>query len=124
MSGRFLGQLLLLIIMLNHAVMACDTLVVHMPDHNHSFISLTDNHSLPELMRHAAVPGFEPVPGSVDAQSNEHLNEQHSEHAHVTCYISFLYGIELLNFTNSVIASSTPALNLISYSPPVPPPNA
>lgn len=128
MTGRTSGLLLLLLIMLNHAVMACDALVVHMPDHDHSFISLTDSHNLPEISRRVAEPGVEPATESatqsVTVQSNEHLNEQHSEHAHVTCYISFFYGIELLNFTNSVVTSSTPALNPISYSPPVPPPNA
>jgi len=46
MLGQSLGKVLLLLIMLNHAVMACDALVVHMPDHDHSYTSLTDSNSL------------------------------------------------------------------------------
>ena len=33
MLGRTSGLLLLLLIMLNHTVMACDALVMHLPDH-------------------------------------------------------------------------------------------
>mgnify|MGYP003634089797 CR=1 FL=1 len=84
MLGQSLGKVLLLLIMLNHAVMACDALVVHMPDHDHSYTSLSDSHSLSEFTRHATEPGFEPLTEPASFQSNEHLTEQHSEHAHVT----------------------------------------
>lgn len=103
MSGRTSGLLLLLLIMLNHAVMACDALVMHMPDHDHAYTSLTDNHHVASNVTDDA--------------------EDHTEHAHVTCYISFFNGIELLNFSDSAIVSASRGVDLISYSPPVPPPN-
>lgn len=119
MSGRTSGLLLLLLIMLNHAVMACDALVVHMPDHDHAFTSFTDNHNntngVADLTKHTSEYANE--------RNTEHNTDQHSEHAHVTCYISFFQGIELLNFTDSAIISTNRSLNLISYRPPVPPPN-
>ncbi|SNY43705.1 hypothetical protein SAMN06297280_0630 [Arsukibacterium tuosuense] len=127
MSGRTSGVLLLLLIMLNHAVMACDALVVHMPEHDHSITRPTANHLTPggaDCTHHVSMSDTEPASAQSSEHSPEHSPEQHSEHAHVTCYISFFFGIELLNFTNSVIASINPMLNLISYSPPVPPPNA
>lgn len=103
MLGRSFSVLLLLLIMLNHAVVACDALVIHLPEHDHALTSLTDTHS-----------------DSSIADSAEH----HSEHAHVTCHIAFFYGIELLNFSETVIVSSPCQCNVISYTPPVPPPNA
>jgi hypothetical protein len=101
--GKALGVIFLLLIMLNHAVMACDGLVIHLPEHAHAYTSLSDNHS-----------------------SNNSVvddTELHTEHAHVACYIAFFHGIELLNFSNSAIASASRRANFISYSPPVPPPN-
>lgn len=102
MSGRILSSLLLLLIMMNHAVMACDALVIHLPEHDHVFTSLTDNHS------------------NIEIDDTEHP----TKHTHVTCHIAFFYGIELLNFSDSVIDSVSQNVNFISYSPPVPPPNA
>ena len=103
MLGRSLSVLLLLLIMLNHAVMACDALVVHMPEHDHSLTSLIDSHGESSVTDNA---------------------EYHNEHAHVTCHIAFFYGIELLNFGETAIVTSPCQFNVISYSPPVPPPNA
>ncbi|WP_372625211.1 cobalt transporter [Arsukibacterium sp.] len=105
MLNRSLNVLLLLLIMLNHAVIACDSLVIHLPEHNHSFTALYESHT--------------PSNDSLSADDSE----QHSEHAHVSCHIAFFYGIELLNFDETVIISSPSHFNIISYSPPVPPPN-
>lgn len=108
MLRKTIGLIILLLIMLNHAVVACDAMVVHMPDHAHAYTSLTDTH-----------PN--------DIQNNEHSStsdaEQHSAHAHVSCHIAFFHGVELLNFNSSAISCANPSCQTISYSPPVPPPN-
>jgi hypothetical protein len=101
--GNALGVVFLLLIMLNHAVMACDGLVIHLPEHAQAYTSLSDNHSS----------------NSSVVDDTEHQ----TEHAHVACYIAFFHGIELLNFSNSAIVSASHRVNFISYSPPVPPPN-
>ena len=101
MLARTLGFIMLLLIMLNHAVIACDSLVIHLPEHNHAFSSPLEHHSSNELD---------------DA-------EHHTEHAHVTCHIAFFCGIDLLNFNDTAISRNKDRLILISYSPPVPPPN-
>jgi len=102
MLGRSLGFLLLLLTMLNHAVMACDSMVMHLPEHGHAFSIPVEHHSNVDVV-----------------DDSEHLNE----HAHVACHIAFFCGIELLNFINKANCNTTNRLNLISYSPPVPPPN-
>ncbi len=98
--------------MLNHAVLACDALVVHLPDHDHAYTSLTDMHSLAGN-----------VSDSTEQLSENHT-EQHNEHAHVTCYIAFFYGIDLLNFRDGAIAAANTDISPISHRPPVPPPNS
>ncbi|MDP5144459.1 hypothetical protein [Rheinheimera baltica] len=102
MLRKTLGLLILLAVMLNHAVVACDAMVMHLPDHDHAYTSLNDNHS-----------------NSI-ADNADH----HSEHAHVTCHIAFFHGIDLLNFSDSAIIDASQAIRPISYRPPVPPPNS
>lgn len=116
MLGRTSGLLLLLLIMLNHAVMACDALVMHLPDHAHAYTDLQHEHCHSDTL-------FDVSSEQVTAHNSEHDADEHSNHAHVTCYIAFFQGMELLNFRDSVIAATQPGLNLISYRPPVPPPN-
>ncbi|PKM21219.1 MAG: cobalt transporter [Gammaproteobacteria bacterium HGW-Gammaproteobacteria-15] len=107
MLRKTIGLIILLAIMLNHAVVACDAMVVHLPDHTHSYTSQTDTHTGNNL------------------SDNSHSDEadQHSPHAHVSCHIAFLHGVELLNFSSAAITGSHPSCQTISYSPPVPPPN-
>lgn len=120
MLGRTSGLLLLLLIMLNHAVMACDALVMHLPDHAHAYTDLQHEHCHSDTLFDVS---SEQVTAHNVAHNSEHDTDEHSNHAHVTCYIAFFQGMEVLNFRDSVIAATQPGLNLISYRPPVPPPN-
>lgn len=98
-----LGLIILLVIMLNHAVVACDAMVMHMPDHDHAYTSLTDTHT---------------------GDSSTDDAEPHSPHAHVSCHIAFFHGIDLLHSSNSAVSSRCGPALPVSYAPPVPPPNA
>ncbi|QBL09537.1 cobalt transporter [Rheinheimera sp. D18] len=108
MLRKTIGLVILLIIMLNHAVVACDAMIIHMPDHAHAYASLTDTHLN-------------------QVHNNDHSSkddaDQHSAHAHVSCHIAFFNGVELLNFNSSAISCANLSCQTISYSPPVPPPN-
>lgn len=107
MLRRTIGLIILLAIMLNHAVVACDAMVVHLPDHAHTYTSQTDVHTSNDF-------------------SNTNLSDdadQHSPHAHVSCHIAFFQGVELLNFNSVAIRATHRSCQTISYSPPVPPPN-
>ncbi|NRQ43847.1 cobalt transporter [Rheinheimera sp. YQF-2] len=100
---------ILLAVMLNHAVMACDALVVHIPEHEHTYTSyIYDAHTA--TPQHAS---------NADSNADEH----HSAHAHVTCAISYIHSVNLtaVGATRSLAPQST--LFAVSYSPPVPPPN-
>lgn len=112
MLRKTIGLIILLAIMLNHAVVACDAMVVHLPDHTHSYTSLTDTHTDSKL-------------SNTNHSDNSHSDDtdQHSPHAHVSCHIAFLHGVELLNFSSAAITGTNRSCQTISYSPPVPPPN-
>lgn len=114
------GLVLLLLIMLNHAVMACDALVMHMPDHDHVYTNLIDSHPASSSTNHL----IEQQNEQSAEHNTAHNSEQHSEHAHVSCHIAFFHGLELLNISDGAIVSAKANINLISYRPPVPPPNA
>ncbi|WP_241698070.1 cobalt transporter [Rheinheimera pleomorphica] len=106
------GLILLLLIMLNHAVLACDAMVMHLPDHHHSYTSSSHSH--------------EPTTASAShadttAQDDEH---NHLHHAHVSCHIAYYYRFDAAPANTSAIAAITPSFNAISYQPAVPPPNA
>ena len=112
MLRKTIGLIILLAIMLNHAVVACDAMVVHLPDHAHAYTSLNDTHTYSTI-------------SNANHHDNSHSDEAetHSPHAHVSCHIAFFQGIELLNFSSAAITGTNRSCQTISYSPPVPPPN-
>ncbi|MEH8019286.1 cobalt transporter [Rheinheimera muenzenbergensis] len=106
---------ILLTVMLNHAVMACDALVVHMPEHEHSYTSyIYDAHAA------SSQHSTQTADSDADADADEH----HSAHAHVTCAISYIHNVKPIAVGASRSLALQPALSPLSYSPPVPPPNA
>lgn len=102
MFRQTLGAVILLVIMLNHAVAACDSMVMHMPDHDHAYTSLSDIHT-----------------GNDDNTDSS----PHSPHAHVSCHIAFFHGIELLHGNARALDKLAADALPVSYAPPVPPPN-
>lgn len=102
---------ILLTVMLNHAVMACDALVVHMPEHEHSYTSyIYESHTA----------SSEHLLTTTDSTADEH----HSAHAHVTCAISYIHSVNLFVAGTAPHRLTQPSVLALSYSPPVPPPNA
>ena len=109
---RISGLILLLLIMLNHTVLACDAMVMHLPDHHHSYTSSSHCHE----------PTAEPASyPDTTAQDDEH---NHLHHAHVSCHIAYYHRYDAARPNTTAIAAITPSFNAISYQPPVPPPNA
>lgn len=102
---------ILLAVMLNHAVMACDALVVHVPEHEHTYTSyIYDTHATTTTQQSA---------DNTDSSADEH----HSAHAHVTCAISYIHSVNLTAVGAARSLAPQSALFPLSYSPPVPPPN-
>ena len=101
---------ILLTVMLNHAVMACDALVVHMPDHEHAYTSYIYESHTASSEHHLT---------TADSTTDEH----HSAHAHVTCAISYIHSVNLLSAGTTPRIAPQPTVLAVSYSPPVPPPN-
>jgi hypothetical protein len=102
MFRQTLGAIILLVIMLNHAVAACDAMIMHMPDHDHAYTSLSDTHT--------------------DSDNNAD-SQHHSPHAHVSCHIAFFNGIDLLHGNDCAVDTLAAIALPVSYAPPVPPPN-
>ena len=102
---------ILLAVMLNHAVMACDALVVHLPEHEHIYTSyIYDTHATTITQQSA---------DNADSNTDEH----HSAHAHVTCAISYIHSVNLTAVGVARSLAPPSSLFAVSYSPPVPPPN-
>lgn len=101
---------ILLTVMLNHAVMACDALVVHMPEHEHAYTSYINT---------AHTASSEHSKATTDSDADDH----HSAHAHVTCAISYIHSVNLLSAGTTPRIAPQPEVLTLSYSPPVPPPN-
>lgn len=110
MWSSLIRLFILLTVMLNHAVMACDALVVHMPEHEHAYTSyIYDTHSA----------NSEHSTTNSDSEADEHQ----SAHAHVTCAISHIHCVNMTVVGTIRSLAQQPALFAQSYSPPVPPPN-
>lgn len=109
---RTSGLILLLVIMLNHAVLACDAMVIHLPEHDHSYTSVSHCNS--------TSANTEVQQGVTDTEESH----SHTQHAHVSCHIAYqnLHHVTAVNCT--AVAPPTPGANCIHYQPPVPPPNA
>ncbi|RRJ21344.1 cobalt transporter [Rheinheimera mesophila] len=113
-----LRLLLLLLIMLNHAVSACDSVVMHLPDEDHPFVVLDNStHADFPLHQHANTKGSSQEVGP------EQTDDHHPSHAHVACYIAEAYSVSADPVVHKASALAQYALITTSYSPAVPPPN-
>lgn len=114
MPKPILRFVLLMLIMLNHAVSACESIVMHLPAESHPF-SVLDNSSHTEH-QHCSVDESED-------EAAEHKDGHHPTHAHVACYIAELYSVSAAPVVHKASALAQYALITTTYSPPVPPPN-
>ncbi len=122
MPKPILRFVLLMLIMLNHAVSACESIVMHLPEENHPF-SVLDSSSHTQH-QHCSVEGSA-VDSADDASEHEaeHNDNHHPTHAHVACYIAELYAVSATPAVHKASALAQYALITTTYSPPVPPPN-
>jgi len=121
MPKSFIRLILLMFIMLNHAVSACESLVMHLPDENHPF-SVLDNSSHHQLPPHLHDHSHEQQQADADATSEN--DEHHPSHAHVSCHIAAMSLVDAAPVLHHPAATLQYALITTSYTPDVPPPNA
>lgn len=119
MQKSLIRLILLMFIMLNHAVSACESLVMHLPDENHPF-SVLDTSSHAELPSHQ----HDHQQQQTDADATLDNDEHHPSHAHVSCHISSIYLVDAAPVLHHPAATLQYALITTSYTPDVPPPNA
>lgn len=115
MPKPILRLILLMLIMLNHAVSACDSIVMHLPDESHPF-SVLDNQDDTDH-QHCTVTEQH----NADAEHSE--DNHHPTHAHVACYIAELYAVSADPVVLKASGSAQYAVITTSYTPLVPPPN-
>ncbi len=114
MPKPVLRLVLLLLIMLNHAVSACESIVMHLPAEDHPF-SVLDRSAHTEHQHCSVAENAE--------EAAEHNDDHHSGHAHVACYIAELYSVSADPAVHKASGRAQYALITTTYSPPVPPPN-
>ncbi len=119
MPKPILRLVLLMLIMLNHAVSACDSIVMHLPDEDHPFVVL-DNSTHSDFPTHKHFVNAQ----SDNQDSSDTTDDHHPTHAHVACYIAELYSVSAAPAVHKASALAQYALITTTDSPPVPPPNA
>ena len=122
MPKPILRFVLLMLIMLNHAVSACESIVMHLPQEDHPF-SLFDNSGHNEHQHCATQDGTQQSAQYAAGHEAEHKDNHHPTHAHVACYIAELYSVSAAPAVHKASALAQYALITTTYSPPVPPPN-
>lgn len=113
---------LLMLIMLNHAVSACESIVMHLPAEDHPF-SVLDSSSHTEHQHCSVEESAEQSAEDAAEHQAAHNDDHHPTHAHVACYIAELYSVSAAPAVHKASALAQYALITTTYSPPVPPPN-
>lgn len=121
MQKSLIRLILLMFIMLNHAVSACESLVMHLPDGNHPFSVLEDN-SQQQLPDHIHQHQEHHAAGEMDPNHDD--DAHHATHAHVSCHILSLLLVAAAPVLHRPADPLQYALITTSYTPDVPPPNA
>ncbi|CAI3805092.1 hypothetical protein JAMGFMIE_03785 [Rheinheimera sp. MM224] len=122
MPKPILRFVLLMLIMLNHAVSACESIVMHLPAENHPF-SVLDSSSHTEHQHCAVEASADESAEDAAEHQAAHNDDHHPTHAHVACYIAELYSVSAAPAVHKASALAQYALITTTYSPPVPPPN-
>ncbi|MCA1929277.1 cobalt transporter [Rheinheimera sp.] len=123
MPKPILRLVLLMLIMLNHAVSACESIVMHLPAENHPF-SVLDSSSHTQHQHCTIEASADESAEDVSEHQAVHNDDPHPTHAHVACYIAELYSVSAAPAVHKASALAQYALITTTYSPPVPPPNA
>ena len=122
MPKPILRLVLLMLIMLNHAVSACESIVMHLPAEDHPF-SVLDSSGHIEHQHCSAQQSEAAAAHDASEHDAEHSDDHHQTHAHVACYIAELYSVSAAPAVHKASALAQYALITTTYSPPVPPPN-
>ncbi len=122
MPKPILRLVLLMLIMLNHAVSACESIVMHLPAENHPF-SVLDSSSHTQHQHCTIEASADESAEDVSEHQAVHNDDHHPTHAHVACYIAELYSVSAAPAVHKASALAQYALITTTYSPPVPPPN-
>lgn len=123
MNRHPLLLLLLLLTLLNHAVLACDSVVVHGNNQHHPVSGLTAAHQhsittgMNAGMDAAAVSATDAAP---DAATDEHAEP----HAHVLCFVAYSTAPALDIAALTVLPQQQIMAPTLHMAPPVPPPNS
>lgn len=105
---------LLLTIMLNHAFVACDSIVVHLPTEHHNLMSFGDNTSHQHL-EHQTTHANEAV---------NDIDDPHEPHAHVLCFVAYMTNPSAESVVQAIVPLLRTDAYSMTYAPAVPPPNA
>lgn len=125
MQKSLIRLILLMFIMLNHAVSACESLVMHLPDENHPFSVLEDStHQQLPTHSHQHQQHHDAADATGTADGNHDDDVHHASHAHVSCHISSMLLIAAEPVLHHPADPLQYALITTSYTPDVPPPNA
>lgn len=122
MPKPVLRFVLLMLIMLNHAVSACESIVMRLPAEDHPF-SVLDSSSHTEHQHCSVEESAEQSAEDAAEHQAAHNDDHHPTHAHVACYIAELYSVSAAPAVHKASALAQYALITTTYSPPVPPPN-
>ena len=123
MPKPILRFVLLMLIMLNHAVSACESIVMHLPAEDHPFSVLDSSSHTQHQHCSVEASAAESAEDALEHQTS-HNDDHHPTHAHVACYIAELYSVSAAPAVHKASALAQYALITTTYSPPVPPPNA
>lgn len=108
----------MLAIMLNHAFVACDNIVVHLPTEHHNLISFGDD-SVHQHLEHQTNHVNKTASDSVSD-----IDDPHEIHAHVLCFVSYESNSIAELVTQTIPPFRRAEVFSMTYAPAVPPPNA
>jgi len=125
---------MLLLTLLNHAVLACDSVVVHWPKQHHNVSGI--HHLLEQAPHHHSAMSGQQVTDQVSNQVTEQLSSQHQPssghsmadddaepHGHVLCFVAYQpLPPQPVKVLDAIVRLPVFAPTL-HQAPPVPPPN-
>ena len=114
----------LLTVMLNHAFVACDSVVVHLPAEHHNLIAAGAAHQHQEAHPHQAMHQHQADQGAHANAAVDDADDPHEPHAHVLCFVAYETGSPAATALHTKILLPAAEAFSITYAPAVPPPNA
>lgn len=119
MNRHPLLLLLLLLTLLNHAVLACDSVVVHGSHQHHPVSGLTAAH------QHNITTSMDAGIDAAAISAAEAAADEHTEpHAHVLCFVAYSTAPAFDIAALTVLPPLQIMAPTLNTAPPVPPPNS